>query len=81
MCVCPLHADTYVFPSVSICVVLAVGAWALHSYKRSASLKVFTADSYFMRRVGCRKLKRSTGIRREIISIGGFCRSGCSVRL
>lgn len=34
--------------------------------------KVFTADSYFIRRVGCRKLKCSIGTGREMISVGGF---------
>ncbi len=48
-----LHAHTYVFPSVSVCVFLGETK-GLEFLQEECLLKVFTADSYFIRRVGCK---------------------------
>lgn len=79
-CVHVLHARTYVFPSVSICMFFFFfrETSGLAFLQEECLLKVFTADSYFIRRVCCRKLKRSIGTGRETISLGGFRDSGCT---
>lgn len=78
MCVCvggclySLHAPTYVFPSVRIYVVFLGGNEGLAFLQEECLLEVFTADSYFLRTVGCRKLKLSKSQWKEMNPIGVF---------
>lgn len=53
-----MYPHTYVFPSVRIFMLFFGGFFVgLAFLKEECLLKVFTADSYFMRRVGCRNLR------------------------